>query len=325
VRGLAIWRSAALLALFSGTFACDRGQATTNADGAKQPTLATAPTSSPPKVTGTSFAQPLASAPVSPAERLDAPLHLPPRLAPGSKAPLLLVLHGLGASAEVIEKHTELPAFASQHGIAWLAPNGPLDRKGRRFWDAGASCCNFDRLPVDHVAALAELLQRSLADARIDRNRVYVAGYSNGGFMAHRLACERPDLMRGIASVAGTFPLEAPACKAPEGLRVLQIHGDADAIVTYQGGHLFNDPRLPQHASVQKTGADWGLRLGCAEKPTNAAAFDLDAKLPGNETQVLRYNGCARGAIEVWTVTGGNHYIGLHSQALEALWKFLNR
>lgn len=272
----------------------------------------------------TSSAPPPSSARVSLAERIDAPLHWPPQLPAGRRAPLLLVLHGLGASAEAIEKHTALPAFAREHGIAWLAPNGPLDRKGRRFWDAGASCCNFERLPVDHVTALADLLQRSLVDERLDRNRVYVVGYSNGGFMAHRLACERPDLMRGIASVAGAGPLEAPTCKEPRALRVLQIHGDADAIVTYGGGHLFNDSRLPRHASAQETGTDWGRRLGCAEKPTNAPLLDFDAKLPGSETQVLRYPGCTRGAIEVWTVLGGNHYIGQHWQALEALWKFLD-
>jgi polyhydroxybutyrate depolymerase len=238
--------------------------------------------------------------------------------------PLLLVLHGLGAAAEAIEEHTDLAAFASQHAIAWVAPNGPRDRKGRRFWDAGASCCNFDRLPVDHVAALADLLERSLENTHIDRTRVFVVGYSNGGFMAHRFGCQRPDLVRGIVSVAGAGPLETLSCKTSPALRVLEVHGDADVIVTYQGGHLFNDPGLPEHASVQKTGADWGQRLNCAEKSKDAGAIDLDAKLPGSETQVTRYTGCARGALEVWTVAGGNHYIGMRSRAMEAMWNFLN-
>jgi polyhydroxybutyrate depolymerase len=237
----------------------------------------------------------------------------------------LIVLHGFGASAEALEQHTDLRAFASEQGVAWLAPNGPFDRKGRRFWNAGPSCCNFDQLAVDHVAALAELVERHRDHPRIDRGRVFVLGYSYGGFMAHRFGCERPELVRGIASVAGAGPLEPVTCQAPQGLRVLQAHGDADAIVTYRGGRLFNQPTMPEHASAAKTVADWAARLGCAEKPTAAAPFDLDGKLAGSETVVARYGGCSRGAIELWTVAGGNHYIGSRSQALEAMWKFLNR
>ena len=38
----------------------------------------------------------------------------------------------------------------------------------------------------------------------VDPQRVYATGMSNGGMLAHRLACEAADVFAGIAAVAGT-------------------------------------------------------------------------------------------------------------------------
>jgi len=253
---------------------------------------------------------------------LDAPLHMP-ALAPGAKAPLLVMLHGLGGSAAQIEAGSDWLDFANRHGIAWLAPSGPLDRSGRRFWNAGP-CCNFDQLPVDHVAALSSLIERAVQNPSIDRARVVVGGHSNGAFMAHRLACERPDLIRGVIAIAGTGPLDPSACRAPGALRVLQIHGDADPIVPYAGGHLFQSPALPEHLSAAETASNWAKLLGCGTTPVARAPFDLEAAIPGPETRVLAYSGCKSGRVELWTVTGGGHNVGFRAPAPAAVWAFLS-
>jgi polyhydroxybutyrate depolymerase len=277
-------------------------------------------------------APPLSSSPVaSPSgqsgqvEELRAEVHLPSRVAAGQKVPLLLILHSLGTSAEDIAGKTDWPSFAEQQGVAWLAPNGPVDAQGRRFWDAGPSCCNFSGPPLDHVAALRTLLEKTLAASPIDPARVFVGGTSNGGFMAHRFACLAPDLIRGIVSVAGAGPLDEPPCKPAKSLHVLEIHGEADPIVSYSGGHLFKDPQLPEHASVQKTVRDWATRLGCRDEPIDAPTIDLIPHLPGSETHVARFDGCARGRVELWTVAGGGHYLAYRAPAPEIIWRFLNQ
>jgi polyhydroxybutyrate depolymerase len=255
---------------------------------------------------------------------LDARVHLPAQVSAGSKVPLFVMLHGLGSSAEMIEQLSEWPKFAEDHGLAWIAPNGPFDQKGRRFWDAGPSCCNFDGVKVDHVAQLAELIERVGSNAAIDRERVFVGGYSNGGFMAHRLACERPELVRAVISVAGSGPLDRSTCKKPVALEVLQIQGDADPIVTYEGGHLFKDPKLPEHVSARKTAEDWAASLGCDAKPKTLEPVDFEASIPGLETRRERYEDCKHGHVELWTVAGGAHYIGFRAPGPAAIWQFLN-
>ena len=255
---------------------------------------------------------------------LTAQVHLPASLKPGERAPLLVMLHGLGSSGDDIESGSDWSNFAAAHGIAWVAPSGPKDSKGRRFWNAGPTCCNFDGVAVDHVAELRALIEQALATQPLDKTRVFVGGYSNGGFMAHRLACEAPELVSGIVSIAGVGPLEAVTCKAAKSLRVLQIQGDADAIVPYAGGHLFRDPRLPEHASAQKTVADWARRLGCKPTPQGDAAFDFETRLPGAETRPTRFVDCQRGQVQLWTVTGGDHFVGFRAPAPEAIWRFLS-
>lgn len=258
-----------------------------------------------------------------PVERLEAPLHIPKDPKSGERFPLVVLLHGLGASAEAIEHATDWPRFLDSKRAAWLAPNGSLDRAGRRFWDAGPSCCNFDRLPVDHVAQIGELITRTIAEHPIDAKRVYVGGISNGAFMAHRLGCELRSLVRGVVGIAGAGPSASPVCPDGPPISVLQIHGSADEIVAYAGGHLFGKASYPEHVSAERSAADWAARLGCG-KATNGEPLDFEAKIPGNETSVKRFDDCRGGRVELWTVAAGSHYIGLRSPSQEAVWRFLN-
>ncbi len=253
-------------------------------------------------------------------------VHVPPGLAANDKVPLVVVLHGLGASSAAIEKYSDFASFARAKRIAWVAPDGPKDSKGRQFWNAGTSCCNFDEIEVDHVAALRGLVVRTLGMNPIDPKRVYFVGYSNGGFMAHRIACDLGGLVAGIVSVAGAGPgrkTDAP-CAPTAPVRVLQVHGDADRIVNIEGGPLFADTSYPAHLSAARTASDWAARLECASKPKPAGTLDFEAKLTGAETKVSRFEACKRGTVELWTVVGGNHYIGLRQPSYEAMWKFLS-
>jgi polyhydroxybutyrate depolymerase len=258
--------------------------------------------------------------------RLHAVVHPPTQLAAGQKAPLLLMLHSIGTSAEDIELRTDWPRFAAEQGVAWMAPNGPTDSRGRRFWDAGDSCCNFTGQPVNHVAALAELLERTLREhAELDAERVYIGGISNGGFMAHRFACENPELIRGVVSISGAGPLERVQCRTPKYLRVLEVHGESDPIVSYRGGHFLGMPLLPEHASTARTIEDWAARLRCRGDAVPGEPLDFEERYPGKETRTSRYASCELGALELWTVGGGDHYLGFREPSPRAVWRFLSQ
>lgn len=253
---------------------------------------------------------------------IDSVVHVPEGLAPGQKVPLLLMLHGLGGSGE--ELAAAWAGLVRERKVAWLAPNGPTNSQGQRYWNAGPACCDADGSGVDHVAQLRALLEKALRTHPIDRESVFVVGYSNGGYMAHRLGCAAPELVRGIASIAGSDPLVTGACAAPESLRVLQVHGDKDSIVPYEGGLSGGASPSPPRASALRTAQVWAERLGCSTAPAGSRQLDLEPQLPGAETQIAEFTGCERGKVELWTVAGAGHQLGFHERAPPAIWSFLN-
>lgn len=265
----------------------------------------------------------LGDAPIAGPSLIDLPHYSPNIESPTSKRPLLLFLHGFGADGALSFRVLGLGELGQKYQIFVVAPNGTLDSQRRRFWNAHPACCNFGTDKVDHVRYLSTLVDEMLAKYPVDASKVYVAGFSNGGFMAHRLACEWGERLRGIVSVAGAGPYPSVACKAAKNLRVLEIHGDADPTVFYTGGTLF-DRKGATYGSAMQTFEGWGKRLGCAGAPVSDGLVDFDPVLPGEETSVLTYRGCARGITSLWTVRGGAHLIGNRPSAMEKAWLFLD-
>lgn len=259
-----------------------------------------------------------------PSQAFDPPalLRLPEGLQAGERVPLVLALHGFGVSSNLLIAKAGLNQVADQKKFAYLAPEGARDSLGRPFWNAGKSCCDLDHRALDDVKRLRELLDASLTNPSIDPNRVFVVGYSNGGFMAQRLACDVGDRIAAVVSVAGAAPAPDVTCTQQSALAVLEIHGDADPIVHYAGGTVFDRTDVAAHGSALDTAKYWSQHLSCSGAPRNLPNIDLEPYVPGRETSVQSYEGC-HGAVELWTVKGGEHYVALQPPALDAIWGFL--
>lgn len=272
---------------------------------------------------------------------------VPSDLSPGERRPLLLFLHGLGGSGSDAFQDIGLDDIGRRHRVFVVAPDGTADGEGRRFWNASNSCCNLERLPVDDLARLRALIDAWRARPDVDPNRVYVIGFSNGGFMAHQLACHLSDRLAGIASLAGAGPSSGATCAVSSPLLVIQVHGDHDPVVRYEGGRVFDSPDLAPHPSASETIKQWARRLGCRGPSTpvpssgsrngNAGAagsmgsvraspvvLDLDPRFSGPETQIDRYTSCRLGGAQLWTIRGGSHGVGT-SGIVESVWRELAR
>ncbi len=268
----------------------------------------------------TTAAAPTAAQLVIPASQI----YQPTGLQPGERRPLLIFLHGLGASGKVAFEVLHLAALGARERVFVVAPDGNLDRQKRRFWNAGAACCNFDHQPIDDVARLAQLIDSWRARPDIDSTRIYLMGHSNGGFMTERLACALGDRITAAANIAGAAPPTDQACTSTKSLALLAVHGDADELVRYRGGSVFDSTELARFPSAEHGFQDWAKRLGCSGAALRAPDRDLDSRLPGAETRVERYMNCAGGSAELWTVRGGGHFVGTGQQAFEAIWQFLS-
>lgn len=246
--------------------------------------------------------------------------------------PLLLVLHGGGGNKDNMRR-LACPAgdlrspgcldrVALAAGMAVVFPNGSngpggrlLDRGGIRTWNAGggqgdAVCVSGDacKRGVDDVAYVRALLADVGRRVAVDPKRVYATGFSNGGALAHRLACEAADLFAAVAPVSGENQASLGGCAPSQPVALLVIHGTQDRCWPYAGG---NGACIAtgRYVSVGETLAGWASRNGCRPE---ARRSELPPR-PGvaDGTSVVRhdYAGCAPGgALQHLEVVGNGHF-----------------
>lgn len=218
--------------------------------------------------------------------------------------PLVVLLHGFGASGTIQEAYFQFQPLAEERGFLYVHPDGTVNQIGRQFWNATDACCGF-QTTVDDSAYLLALIEQVEADYNVDPKRIYLVGHSNGGFMSYRMACDHADKIAAIASLAGATFADASQCDPSEPVSVLQIHGTADGTIPYTGGTILGN----DHPSAPTTVDTWAGYDGCAATTVDtAAALDMDANLAGAETTTQAFEGCPTGiGVELWTIDGGAH------------------
>ena len=232
-------------------------------------------------------------------------VHAPAKATAGPM-PLLLVLHGGGGTADGMIKLTRggFDALADRRGFVVGYPQGV-----GKSWNDGRhdlrSAAN--RENVDDVGFIRDLITELAGRYPIDRRRVFIAGMSNGGMMAMRLACSLPEV-RGVAAVASSLSEDAAAeCPATSTVTVVEIAGTADPIVPFAGGEV----KVLWMGRGEVTGApetakSWARKAGCRLVPEET---DLPARVSdGTSVQKIEYPGCGTGArVVLFRVEGGGH------------------
>ncbi|MBI4324261.1 MAG: hypothetical protein HY674_03265 [Chloroflexi bacterium] len=244
-------------------------------------------------------------------------LYVPSSYDGHTSLPLVILLHGGHLTGEWIENYMRLRPQAEGRGFLYCYPTGTLDLLGLPFWNAyfenPTDAAAFAMTTVDDVGFLRGLVEEIASHFAVDRQRVYLIGHSNGGFMAYWMACEAADLVAGIASLGGTsFLVDWRVCRPSERVNILQIHGTADDAARYWGGALtlpsfwLNSP--PFVGAVQQV-QTWAGYNGASNPVTDPGlSLDLDLAVPGLGTVVTRYtNHPPGGAVELWTLNGGSH------------------
>jgi poly(3-hydroxybutyrate) depolymerase len=143
--------------------------------------------------------------------------------------PLVIGLHGLYQLPQSFASETRLTSYGRAHGFAVAYGEGI-----KAEWNAG-SCCRGDE--ADDMQYLVDVVADVSRRLPIDRRRVYVVGFSNGGMMALRAVCERPDLFAaaGVMSGALTVHCAATPPRLTLPVRVRQFDGAQDETVPPDG------------------------------------------------------------------------------------------
>jgi len=215
-------------------------------------------------------------------------VHVPASYDPSVRTPIVLNLHGYASDGADQARVSRMIALSDAQGFIAVHPEGHHSPRG---WNAGVCCGSAASSGTDDTAWIATVLDDLESKVCLDTDRVFATGLSNGGFMAHRLACELSERIAAIAPVAGVV---GQSCNPTRPVAVFQVHGTSDNVIPFGGGG-FNG-----NESVMTTINRWATDNGCAAGA--ATTFDH-----GDATCVTR-SGCMAGAdVTLCTIDGGGH------------------
>ena len=142
-------------------------------------------------------------------------------------APLVVMLHGYGGSADQFKMDTSFEETANPAGYAVCYVKGATDPDNQLYaagWNSEVKENGHD--DVGFLIALGEYLKTEYS---FDENRLYVAGFSNGAFMTHSLAMQASDTYSGFVSVAGSMqPSVWDTRNSENDISIFQLTGEVD-------------------------------------------------------------------------------------------------
>lgn len=197
---------------------------------------------------------------------------------PTGPRPLVVLLHGAGGTARLALGNTQWPELADREGLLLAAPEGtrrdpqrpPAFRQNPQAWNDGSGRGHTARHGTDDVGFLAMLIERLTADDAADPARVFIAGFSNGGSMAFRLAAEQPDLVAAIGPVAGHCWV-TPAT-GPRAVPALMLFGGRDPLNPVEGGDVTTPWGTAEyHPPVRQSFDRWRHFGGCGDSVVERA------------------------------------------------------
>ena len=224
--------------------------------------------------------------------------------------PLVIALHGGVATARIFAEQTGFSAVGEENDFFVLYPNGIGVFSAFRHWNAGWCCATAAKNGVDDVGFVGRVLEQVASVWPIDRERVYVVGYSNGGMLAHRVALQwGAERVAGLAVFAGPVgPLGTPAPSTRPPIPTLMIHGTADERLSVDGS--LPDRRGNELLGAKGSAQFWATRNGCRAELVRAAEGEADPvdRAPGEEEREdsaeppswTRTTWCAGTDAEVW-------------------------
>lgn len=247
----------------------------------------------------------------------------------------MLAFHGAMMNAAMMVQFSGLNAKADDAGFIAVYPNGTGLGEAALFWNASAAPTPGGR--PDDVAFTAALLDDLAGVVSVDPKRVYAAGMSNGGMMAHRLAAELSGRIAAIAPVTGTLALPPHRVRPGRPVPVIHFHGTADSIVPF-GGARGRTPPTMRFLSVADTIDAWVEANGCPAEPVVTEFPDTDPQDTTTVTQRTYGPGRCGAEVVLIEIAGGGHtwpgrpppvrFLGASTRDVSAndlLWTFFQR
>ncbi len=232
-------------------------------------------------------------------------IYVPSAYKKGNETPLVLSFHGTSGTPERQEGLSQFEPLAEKEGFIVVTPAAKF-----KSLDSGRVTWNVDQHEgeLDDVAFIRNLIAELGENYSIDENRIYATGFSGGGRMSSRLACDMSDVFAAIAPVAGVrFPEN---CNPSRSVPLITFHGKLDPVNHY----VHQEDSAPYWRSgVEEALSGWIKHNHCESEPASEKISETLTK--------LSYTNCDSSVVEFYRSEDTGHtWPG--SPSAEALAKF---
>ena len=210
--------------------------------------------------------------------------------------PAVVFLHGFGGTGAGLIRNKGLMRGLNNRGYAVIAPQGLPFREGMK----GGSWNSFPRdARRDDIAFINAVADDAAVRHGVDRARILIAGFSGGGMMTWRIACDAPDSFAAYAPVAGLLWRPLPEfCAGP--FRMQHVHGWSDPVVPLEGRSV---------AGGAFTQGDLFAGLDLLRDAMACGKDDPDDYAAAGAFLIRRWTDCAPGASLELALHPGGHSI----------------
>jgi polyhydroxybutyrate depolymerase len=255
-------------------------------------------------------------------------VHLPKGYESLDNIPLLIALHGRFGTGKQLMETSSFNKIADREGFIVVYPDGY-----RRSWADGRGRNPAEKKGVDDVKFIKVLIDEIITKYLIDKNKIFVTGHSNGGFMTQRLAVELTDKIAGVASVAASLSEYMSNNFEPSGvIPVLFINGTEDTFVKYEGGRIKGDGFS---IAIEEAVNKWLENNECSE---DSSIKEIDKYDDDTKIIISTYESCSDSTmVKLIKIVGGGHpwpggdsplpkwVVGRNTEEIKAseeIWKF---
>lgn len=242
-------------------------------------------------------------------------VYVPSSYSGAEAVPLVVDSHGLTADSDDQRNRSGFQQLADDVGFIVAFPNG---RGG--LWNDGLTSSTSD--DIGFIVAMVDQLS---SEANIDAHRVYATGFSAGGSVTHRLACEATDIFAAFASFASSVPTSwsEATCAASRPFSLMTTRGTTDQVVPFGGGTVLNLGSVISANAAFEFWADLNECVGAEPDRTTPL---------GGSSMCSTYTQCASQAqirlcsVESVDADGHNVYQNQDSVDLASLaWEFMSQ
>ncbi len=145
-------------------------------------------------------------------------LHKPQNLP--DNAPLVIACHGMNQSADWHNNNSKWAAVADTANFLLVFPNGI-----NNAWDIGGT------RDTNYVLAIIDKMAQ---DYNINRNRVYLTGFSMGGMFTYHCANMIPEHIAAFCPVSG-YPMGEKKAVSSRPVPIMHFHGTGDDVCVFSG------------------------------------------------------------------------------------------